>query len=41
MEKLPLGLLAIVLAAVITITGCSLFGKKKELKTIHLNSYSP
>lgn len=32
MEKLPLGLLAIVLAAAITITGCSLFGKKKEIK---------
>jgi glycosidase len=33
MEKLPLGLLAIVLAVAITITGCSLFGKKKEFKT--------
>jgi glycosidase len=32
MEKLPLGLLTLVLAIVIAIAGCSLFGKKKELK---------
>ncbi len=32
MEKLPLGLLAILLSAAIAITGCSLFGKKKEIK---------
>jgi glycosidase len=32
MEKIPVGLLAILLAIVIVITGCSLFGKKKELK---------
>jgi glycosidase len=32
MEKLTLGLLAIALAIAVTITGCSLFSKKKELK---------
>jgi glycosidase len=32
MEKLPLGLLTLLLAISIAITGCSLFGKKKELK---------
>jgi glycosidase len=32
MEKISVGLLAILLAIVIVITGCSLFGKKKELK---------
>jgi glycosidase len=31
MEKIPLGLLTILLAIVITVAGCSLFGKKKEL----------
>ena len=32
MEKLPLGLLVLFLAIVITIAGCSVSGKKKELK---------
>ncbi|MCX6332717.1 MAG: alpha-amylase, partial [Bacteroidia bacterium] len=32
MEKLPLGLLTVLLAIAITIAGCSLFGRKKELK---------
>jgi glycosidase len=32
MEKLPLGLLALVTGIVILIAGCSLFAKKKELK---------
>jgi glycosidase len=32
MERVPLCMLIIVLIAVISITGCSIFGKKKELK---------
>ena len=32
MEKLPLSLLVLFLALSITIVGCSIFGKKKELK---------
>ncbi len=32
MEKLTFGLVAIALAAAVTITGCSLFSKKKEIK---------
>jgi len=32
MEKLPFGLLALLLAIAVTATACSLFGKKKELK---------
>jgi glycosidase len=32
MEKLPIGLLTVLLAILIVAAGCSLFGKKKELK---------
>lgn len=32
MEKLPVAIITVVLAVVILIAGCSLFGKKKELK---------
>ena len=32
MEKLPLSILVLFLALIITITGCSIFGKKKEIK---------
>ncbi|MCX6253564.1 MAG: alpha-amylase family glycosyl hydrolase [Bacteroidia bacterium] len=32
MEKLPVGLLALLLAIVLTIAGCSIFGGKKEVK---------
>jgi len=34
MEKLPLSILVLFLALTITITGCSIFGKKKEIKPL-------
>jgi len=32
MEKLPVSIIAVILAIIIVIAGCSLFGKKKEIK---------
>ena len=32
MEKIPVGLISILLVCIIVITGCTLFGRKKELK---------
>jgi glycosidase len=34
MEKLPLGILVLLLALTVTIAGCSIFGRKKEVKPL-------
>lgn len=41
MEKLPLSILVIFLALSITIAGCSIFGKKKEISPLHSDVVHP
>jgi glycosidase len=41
MEKLPLSILVLFLALTITIAGCSVFGKKKEIKPFHSDVVHP
>jgi hypothetical protein len=41
MEKLPLSLLVLFIALSITITGCFVFGKKKEINPFHSDVVNP
>jgi len=41
MEKLPLSLLVLFIALSVTITGCFVFGKKKEIKPFHSDVVHP